>query len=148
MARFSFRLQALLNWKKNLEEISQMQLAERRRALAVCEKKIEGLIEERAFQDGVWKKKAEIGVSGSDCLAHADFSESGYRQLLSRQEEKQGLAFRVEAEQQNLLCLRKQRKMFERLRVRQMKRFSDATERLERKIEDEIAVMRFQRSKE
>ena len=49
--QFSFRLQTFLNWKRNLEESSQMRLAEKIKQLRIQEEEIQQLIQQRAEKD-------------------------------------------------------------------------------------------------
>lgn len=55
--QFSFRMQTLLNWKRNLEELSQMRLAEKIRQLKAQEEKIQQLIDQRLKTDQKLKEK-------------------------------------------------------------------------------------------
>ena len=139
---FTFRLQALYHWRKNLEELSQLRLAGYLKALASQEERREKLRETRKAYDGECRQKASQGAVVSDLLLYLDYFDDSFQKLeVLEQERKKNLRV-IETERRKLLDLTRERKILEKLKERQFKRFLAEQEKKERKATDDLVVQR------
>ena len=139
---FTFRLQALYHWRKNLEELSQLRLAGYLNALAGQEERMEKLRETRKAYDGECRQKAGQGAAVSDLLLYLDYFEVSFQKLeVLEQERKKNLRV-IETERRKLLELTRERKILEKLKERQFKKFLAEQEKKERKATEDLVVQR------
>ena len=143
---FVFKLQGLLNWKKNLEELSQMRLAEKLKQLQVEEGEIQGLIKQRSTYYLELQEKSIRGLKAADYLTYQLYFERSLQDLLLREEKKKITQSEAEAEREKLVALTKQRKILERLREKRLKTFMYQSEREERSKNDERVISRYRSS--
>jgi flagellar FliJ protein len=141
--RFTFPFEALLNMKKNLEELSQLRLAEKMRRLREIEEMIQELQAEILANERAYRAKMEQGVSASEYLVYKQYEEECYRAIERKEEEKLQTEREIEEEQQTLIGLMKERKMFERLKEKQWQRFIEQTNRQDQKTLDEMVLTRY-----
>jgi len=140
--RFVFKFQALLNWKKNLEELSQMRLAEKLKQLRAEEEEIQRLITHRSAYGQELKEKSVQGLKVGEYLSYQDYFEKSYEDLLCREERKMMTFREIEAEREKLLAFTKQRKILEKLKENRLKKFSYQLEREDRLRNDERVISR------
>jgi len=138
--KFSFRLQSLLNWKKSLEEYSQMKLAEKTRQLKAQEEEINALIVQRLLNDRKLDEKAREGVRVGEYLLFKQFGEESYKDLIKKESQKKRTMGEMEGERENLIGFMKERKMLERLKEKKFEKFSYQVSRLDQKHMNEIAI--------
>ena len=138
--KFSFRLQGLLNWKKSLEEYSQMKLAEKTRQLKAQEEEINALIVQRLLNDRKLDEKAREGVRVGEYLLFKQFGEESYKDLIKKESQKKRTMGEMEGERENLIGFMKERKMLERLKEKKFEKFSYQVSRLDQKHMNEIAI--------
>jgi len=139
---FTFRLQALYHWRKNLEELCQLRLAGYLKALAGQEERMEQLRETRKAYDGECWQKAGQGAVVSDLLLYLDYFDDSFQKLeVLEQERKKNLRV-IETERRKLLDLTRERKILEKLKERQFKKFLAEQEKKERKATDDLVVQR------
>ena len=143
---FVFKLQGLLNWKKNLEELSQMRLAEKLKQLQVEEEEIEGLIRQRSAYHLELQEKSVQGLKAAEYLTYQHYFERSLQDLLLREEKKKITLREAEAEREKLVALTKQRKTLERLREKRLKKFMYQSEQEERSKNDERVTSRYRSS--
>jgi flagellar protein FliJ len=141
--RFSYRLQSLLNWKKNLEEYSQMRLAEKALQLKAQEEKIQRLKQERFDLDQRLQEKMKVGVEEKEYALYKLFAEENYRNLLDMEAKKKRTQIEMEKEREQLIGLMKERKILETLKEKKLKRFVDEMEKLDQKNVDEMVIQRY-----
>jgi flagellar FliJ protein len=142
--RFSFALQTLLNWKKSLEELSQLRLAEKTKRLRIKEEEILRLTRERSFYEEDLRGKIREGIKAGEFLIYKGYADTSYQVLLSKGEEKGRIIEEVEGERRNLLTLSKEKKIVEKLREKRLKRFLYEIETSEEKKNDEMVVLRYE----
>jgi flagellar FliJ protein len=140
--RFSFRLQSLLNWKRSLEESSQMRLAEKIKQLKIQEEEIRLLIEQRSEKDRELNEKMRSPVNVGEYLTYKEFGEDSYYDLLGREEQKERKKGEIEGERKNLVGLMKERKVLERIKEKRLRKFIYQMEKLDQKDVDEMVVRR------
>jgi flagellar FliJ protein len=143
---FLFKLQGLLNWKKNLEELSQMRLAEKLKQLQVEEEEIQGLIKQRSAYHLELQEKSVRGLKAAEYLTYQHYFERSLQDLLLREEKKKITLREAEAEREKLVALTKQRKILERLKEKRLKKFMYQSEQEERSRNDERVTSRYRSS--
>ncbi len=141
--RFTFPFETLLNMKKNLEELSQMRLAKKMNQLREQEEEIQRVIEEILFNGQALKEKIGQGMKASEYVVYKVYEEDRTQDLRLKEEVKKQTIRETEAEQKILVQLMKERKMFERLREKQWKRFQYQMEKLDQKNSDEMVITRY-----
>jgi flagellar protein FliJ len=144
--RFTFPFETLLTMKKNLEELSQMRLAKRMNQLRDKEEEIQRIIEGIRFNERTLKEKMEQGITAPDYIVYKVYEEDRYKALEVKEAEKLQTMKEIEGEQKILIQLMKERKMFERLKEKQWKKFQYQAERLDQKNSDEMIITRLQSS--
>ena len=141
--RFTFPFETLLNMKKNLEELSQMRLAKKMNQLREQEEEIQRVIEEILSNGQALKEKIGQGMKASEYVVYKVYEEDRTQDLRLKEEVKKQTIKETEAEQKILIQLMKERKMFERLREKQWKRFQYQMEKLDQKNSDEMVITRY-----
>jgi flagellar protein FliJ len=139
---FTFRLQSLYLWRKNLEELSQLRLAGHLQALAGQEERMKKLRETRKAYDGECRQKAGQGTTVSDLSLYLDYSNDSFRQLEVLELERKRNLKLIETERQKLMNLTRERKILEKLKERQFIKFLSDQEKKERKASDDLLVQR------
>ncbi len=145
--RFTFPFETLLNMKKNLEELSQMRLAKKMNQLREQEEEIQRVIEEILSNGQALKEKIGQGMKASEYIVDKVYEEDRAKALQLKKEAKKQTKKEIEAEQKILIQLMKERKMFERLKEKQWKRFQSQVEKLDQKNSDEMVISRFRSSR-
>ena len=139
---FSFRLQALYHWRKNLEELSQLRLAGYLKALADQEERMEKLRETRKAYEGECRKKADRGAAVSDLMLYLDYFDDSFQKLEVLELERGKNVRLIETERRKLTDLTRERKKLEKLKERQFSKFVAEQEIKERKVTDDLVVQR------
>ncbi len=141
--RFSFPLQTLLNWKKSLEERSQMRLAQMNTRLKAQEQEIESLALKRLSCERTLSEMAGKGVGAGEYLLYKQFSEDTLRDLLFKEEEKRSTLREIEKERGQLMIFTREKKTLEKLKEKSLKDFRTRMEKAEQKENDEISTMKY-----
>ncbi|MBI3974213.1 MAG: flagellar export protein FliJ [Chloroflexi bacterium] len=144
MARFTFRLQPVLEHKQRLEDAAQIELsrcweAQRREEAALNEyaEAEAGAIRElerQRFTGRLDIEALQLGLRYLDILKAQIQRQTQVVQRVQRQ---------TEAKRQELVGYMQERKMLEKLRQRQLGVFTVEQNRLEAREVDELVVMRF-----
>jgi flagellar FliJ protein len=140
---FVFKLQGLLNWKKNLEELSQMRLAEKLKQLRAEEEEIRRLIKQRSAYQQELQEKSVQGLKAAEYLTYQHYFERSLQDLLFREEKKKITLREIEVERGKLIAFTKQRKILEKLKEKRLKKFMYQLEREERTKNDEGVISRY-----
>jgi flagellar FliJ protein len=141
---FNFSLQPLLNWKKSLEEQSQMRLAGMMTRLKAQEEEIEKLTLQRLACELKLKEKSEQGIPAGEYLLFKQFGEESRKELISKEDEKRRILREIDQEREKLLALTKEKKTLERLKEKQLKEFLSRLEKAEQKRADETTTLKYQ----
>jgi flagellar FliJ protein len=141
--RFSFPLQTLLNWKRNLEEFSQMRLAAKITRLKNQDEEIQELVLKRLSYEEELNLKIRQGVGADEYSLYQRFAEDSRKDLLNKELQKENTKREVEVERRKMIALSKEKKILERLRDKRFKIFINHLEKLEQKNNDEIVTMKY-----
>ncbi len=140
--RFSYRLQSILDWKKNLEEQSQMRVAKKMEQLKKREEEIQQLVQKRLENDEELIQKMKEGISLGEYLIHKVYGEFSYEDLLLRKGLKKRIKIEIEGERENLIGLMKERKMLEKIKEKRLRKFFKEMEKKEQDRIDEWFVQK------
>jgi flagellar FliJ protein len=142
--RFIFKLQALLNWKKNLEELAQMRLADKLKSLRTQEEEIQNLRNQRSAYAQEINERSLKGLEAGDYLTYQQYFEESYQELMLKEEKKNHTIGEIEMERQKLIAFMKQRKILGKLKEKRLKKFIYQAEKEELIKNDERAIRRYQ----
>jgi flagellar FliJ protein len=140
---FSFPLQTLLNWKRNLEEFSQIRLAEKIARLKNQEEEIKKLTRKRISYDEELKEKSLPGIRADEYSFYKEFAEESWRDLLNKESKKKDSIKEVEVERERMIFLSKEKKILEKLKEKKLKNLLAQWEKLEQKGNDELVTMKY-----
>jgi len=140
---FRFSLQPLLNWKRSLEDQSQMRLAGLMTRLKEQEERIESLTLQRLASEQKLKEKSEQGIRAGEYLLFKQFAEASRKDLISQENEKKRTLREIDEEREKLLAITKEKKILERLKEKQFKEFLSCLEKTEQKRADEATTLKY-----
>ena len=140
--RFVFRLQTLLNWKRTLEELSQMKLSQKTKRLRDHEEDIQRVIDLRMSTGQRLQNMIQEPITASEFLIYKWYEEACYGEIRSKEEEKGLLVREIESEKKELVAFMREKKVLERLEEKEGKKFDLQMEKMDQKEIDEEAVMR------
>jgi flagellar FliJ protein len=144
--RFHFPLQTLLNWKRNLEEHSQMKLAEITTRLRAQEEEIEKLTLKRLGYEQKLKEKFQGGIRAGEYTLYRQFGEDSRRELFSQEDRRRKIQQEMEREREKLVSLTKEKKILEKLKEKQFRKFKYEAEKADQKTVDEVTILKHQPS--
>jgi flagellar FliJ protein len=144
--RFVFKLQALLNWKKNLEELAQIRLADKLKSFRTQEEEIQNLRNQRSAYAQEINERSLRGLKAGEYLTYQQYFEESYKDLILREEKKKHTIREIEIEREKLMAFTKQRKILEKLKERKLKKFIYQAEQEDQIKNDERAIQRYQSS--
>ncbi len=142
--RFVYKLQALLNWKKNLEELAQMRLADKLMYLKTQEEEIQNLRNQRSAYAQEINDRSLRGLKAGEYLTYQQYFEESYKNLILKEEKKKQTIGEIEREREKLIAFTKQRKILEKLKEKKLEKFMYQAEREEQIKNDERAIRRYQ----
>ena len=140
--RFSYRFQTLLNWKKNLEELSQMQLAGKMEELKKQEEEIERIKGLRTDSDRRLTEESTKGMEAGAYLLYKEFGEDRLNDLLRKEREKKSTLTEIEEVREELIGFMRETKILDRVKEKDLRKFTDEMEKSDQKKIDEMVVMR------
>ena len=143
--KFSFPLQILLNWKRNLEEFAQMKLAEKIQRLRKQEEEIERLAFLRFSRDEELRERSLQGIQAGEYLLYKDYAEESRKELLSKENEKKDTIRMVAEERGRLVALTKERKILDRLKEKRFRTFLHQMDIRDQKEIDEMTAVKYRR---
>ncbi len=142
--RFVYKLQALLNWKKNLEELAQMRLADKLMYLKTQDEEIQSLRNQRSAYAQEINERSLRGLKAGEYLTYQQYFEESYKDLVLKEGKKEQTIRETEQEREKLIAFTKQRKILEKLKEKKLQKFMYETERAEQIKNDEKAIRRYQ----
>lgn len=144
--RFVFKLQALLNWKKNLEELSQMRLADKLKHLKTQEEEIQSLINHRSAYSQEINELSLKGLKVGEYVTYQQYFEESYKDLILKEAKKRLTIQEIEVERGNLIAFTKERKILEKLKEKRLKKYMYQLEKEDQIKNDERTIRRYQSS--
>lgn len=143
---FVFKLQSVLDYRKNIEEKILNEFLGKKRELELEEIKLQNLIKEWTELIGELRKMQNKSLHVDDIARHIS-----YVNQVRENENKQNIIIKqvseqLEAKRMELLEAVKKRKVMEKLRERHAEEYESAVRAFEQKNSDEMAVLKFGRS--
>lgn len=139
---FTFKLQALLDHRKEIEETILMKIAEIERRLREKEEALRVLKEKRRDVMERMKKKGTKGLQASSLSVFYNFIDYIRAEEETGEKVKRLLENECEEERRNLREAAKSRKIIEKLKERQCERYAIHMSVSEKKILDEVGILR------
>lgn len=139
----TFRLQTLLNYRKNLEELSQIRLAERQQDLFRQEERLEHLRESRAACYREFNHRAAEPAPLGELAFYLEYQDLSHDRLGVLDEGRKKILAELDQERDRLMALTKDRKILEKLKENQQRDLEKAVNRKERKELENLVVQRF-----
>jgi len=121
-----------------------MRLAEMITRLKVQEQEIEKLTLKRLSYEQKLKEKSQQGIGVEEYRLYKQFAEDSRRDLLSKEDKKRMTLQEIDKERDKLITLTKEKKILEKLKEKQFKKFVGRMEKAEQKENDEITTMKYQ----
>jgi len=146
--RFDFRLEKLLKLKASQLQQVKLELASVRYKIAEISSQIETM---RQMIENLWvafQNTVQKGMSGKDMFLWRLHIDAKVNDLNSKQEELQQMLREEERLRQEYLETRKDLKIIENLKQRQLQRFQVELHRKNKLYLDEIAIRKYVRDKE
>mgnify|MGYP000197386470 CR=1 FL=1 len=146
--RFDFRLEKLLKLKASQLQQVKLELASVRYKIAEISSQIETM---RQMIENLWvafQNTVQKGMSGKDMFLWRLYIDAKVNDLNSKQEELQQMLREEERLRQEYLETRKNLKIIENLKQRQLQRFQVELRRKNKLYLDEIAIRKYIRDKE
>ncbi|MCD6102729.1 MAG: flagellar export protein FliJ [Thermotogaceae bacterium] len=146
--RFDFRLEKLLKLKASQLQQVKLELASVRYKIAEISSQIETM---RQMIEDLWvafQNTVQKGMSGKDMFLWRLHIDAKVNDLNSKQEELQQMLREEERLRQEYLETRKDLKIIENLKQRQLQRFQVELHRKNKLYLDEIAIRKYIRDKE
>jgi flagellar FliJ protein len=137
MAKFSFRLQSVLNLKIRLEEQQRTVFASTRKRLSDEEEKLEELYTRKAFYEEEGRSMLKESLHVMDILANGNAIERIKEYIEDQKATIRYWENRVEEERLKLVEMIKERKMYERLREKAFEEYMQEENHTEGVINDE-----------
>ena len=140
---FSFRLQTLLNYKRNLEELSQVRLAQCRNDLSLQEDRLQRLSEDREAYEREFQQKTSTAAPVNELALYLEFRDQSHARRLMLEEGREKILSEIERERGRLMALTQDRKILEKLKERQQRAFMFDLAQKERKNLEDLVVQRY-----
>ena len=121
-----------------------MKLAEMASRLKAQEEEIEKLTLKRLSYEQKLREKVVQGILAGEFALYRQFGEESRKDLLSQEERKRTILREMDRERGKLLALTKEKKILERLKEKQLRKFVYETDRADQKAIDEITILKYQ----
>jgi len=142
MKRFQFRLQALLKYKKHLEEMARQEMAKAISRVNACEERIQTLGKERRDVAHSLEQQVEKGMGSGEFKRYHEFIGVMDQMLVSQKKTKQRLEKEL-VEKRSMLAKRTiDKRAMERLREKRADEYTREMLKEEQKALDEVASLK------
>lgn len=138
--KFLFRLESVLNWKRSLEDHSQVRLAQKREKLRGQEEDIQSLMRHRFEIDRRVNERLKQSLQAGDYLISKQFNEESYDELVKKEHQKKETEKEIDRELEKLKGFMKERKMLEKIREKRFEKYSCQEKKLEQKNMDDRVI--------
>ena len=143
---YRFNLQAVLNYRKRIEEGLQMELSGVQRELESAKQVFFAYQREKGFYEEELVKREAREVNIQESILYRDYLKGMTKKIKEQREIVAQAKIAVDKKQEELLIATKKRKVLEKVREKDMKEFMDGLEHKERLFTDEMGIRRYQRS--
>lgn len=141
--KFKYSLQSILNFKKELEDLTRIHLGEMVAGLNKRSEEVQNQMQKRAIWIVEWQEKSMEGIDGGEYFLGQIFNEFWRSKIKILEQQKSSWAKRVELEKERLRAIRQEREILEKLRAKKLKQFCQELNKMEQKINDELAILKY-----
>ena len=140
---YRFKLQALLDHRRHIEEVCQKELAEAQRDLADAQEKLKYLKKDK--RDNVQKLQALQGErhNASKILIFINYINKLLSDINVQVQQVRHASQNVTGKRDNLIAIMKKRKTLEKLKEKEWLEYQKKMLQAERKFNDEVATTRY-----
>jgi len=142
---YRFNLQVLLDYRKRIEEGLQIELSQVQRELEKEKQLLTAYQREKLYYEEELVRREEKEIDVSEALLYRDY----LRGMRIRIKEQRDVVAKVKGDldikQNELLNATKKRKVLEKVKEKEWKRFKENLERKERILIDEVGMRKYQR---
>jgi flagellar protein FliJ len=142
---FIFKLQSVLEYRKNIEEKILNDFSEKKRELKEERLKLKNLVEERANLIEALRNMQGLKVLAEDIAALVSYVEQVREEEKKQKKVITQVKEQVEAKRKELLEAVKKRKVMEKLKERHLEEYEFDMRALEQKDSDEMGAIRYGR---
>jgi len=143
---YRFNLQVLLDYRKRIEEGLQIELSQIRRDLEKEKQLLISSQRKKLHYEEELVKKEEKDINVNEALLYRDYLKG----MRIRIKEQRDLVAKVKGDldkkREELLDATKKKKVLEKVKEGDWKRFKDGLQKRERLLIDEVAIRKYQRS--
>jgi flagellar protein FliJ len=143
MADFKFKLNAVLDMRKRIEDQRKKELAELKELLRREQVMLHTLDKKRKDALEHMKQQQTGLMNISDFMNYYTYLNDCREKIISQISLIKELIAHVDNKREDLICAAKDRKIIEKLRENQYQEFKDTMEKIETKMLDEIATNGF-----
>ena len=142
---YRFNLQVLLDYRKRIEEGMQIELSQVQRELEKEKQLLTAYQREKRYYEEELVRREEKEIDVSEALLYRDYLR-GMRIRIKEQRDVVAKAKGdLDIKQNELLNATKKRKVLEKVKEKEWKRFKENLERKERILIDEVGMRKYQR---
>lgn len=141
--KFKYSLQSVLDFKKELENLSRLHLGEMIFIYNKRSAEMENQRQKRTNWMAKWQEKSRQGIDGDEYFLGQIFNEHWRGKIKILEQEKWAWAKKVELEKERLKSIRQEKEILEKLRVKKWKQFCRELNKMEQKINDEITIFKY-----
>ncbi len=146
MARFKFRLEKVLEVRRRKEEEKEKELASLKKELRREEEFLEKLRKETSLiaeRIGAFQKVDDESLNLEELRREYDYLEVLRNKITRHLNTVEKLMIKIEEKRKELIEASKERKIMEKLKDKQYRKFRSEEERKERKVLDEIGTLNY-----
>ncbi len=141
--KFKYSLEAVLNFKKELENLARIRLEE---SISIFQKRSEEVQrqkQKRALWMAKWPERNLSVLEAGEYFLGKIYNEFWRDKIKVLEQEKLSWAKKVELEKDKLKAIRQEREILEKLREKKWRYFCQEINKLEQKINDEIVLFKY-----
>jgi flagellar FliJ protein len=142
---YRFNLQVLLDYRKRIEEGLQIELSQIQRALEKEKQLLLSYQREKSYYEDELVRREEREINVNEALLYRDYLRGMRIKIKEQRETVAKIKMDLDKKQEDLLEATKTRKVLEKVKEKDWKRFMDSLQRRERLLIDEVGIRKYQR---
>jgi len=142
---YRFNLQVLLDYRKRIEEGLQIELSQIQRKLKKEKQSLTAYQREKRYYEEELVEREEKEINVSEALLYRDYLRGMRIRIKEQRDVVAKIKGDLDEKQNELLNATKKRKVLEKVKEKEWKRFKENIEKRERILIDEIGMRKYQR---
>jgi flagellar FliJ protein len=142
---YRFNLQVLLDYRKRIEEGLQIELSQIRRSLEKEKQLLFSYQREKNYYEEELARREEKEINVNEALLYRDYLRGMRIRIKEQRERVVKLKMDFDKKQEELLEATKKRKVLEKVKEKDWKRFMKSLQAGERLVIDEVGIRKHQR---